>query len=178
MIWISYVFSLLTLFDSFHFYPALSMAFDRKSQIEKFVEFLMKKMFNQLRFINIKFKFLKWNVTFQFRFEHLIGSFEQIAQSWPSTILGVFFEELDSKVLYLSKGQSRLRQGGFVFLVMQKIASVSIMAMSLNEKCSTLFCFVSKVKIIVLSQLVRSMGKFASGIIRTESWLHELFTQF
>ena len=65
---------------------------------------------------------------------------------------------------------------GFAFFLVQKIASISIMAMSLKEKYSTLFSLISQVSLIVLPELVRSMSELASGIVRTESRLHEFFT--
>lgn len=88
------------------------------------------------------------------------------------------FEEVDSKVLEFDESESGLSWIGFAFGLVQKVASVSIVTMSLKEEGSTLFGFVSEVNFVVLSELVRSMGKLASGIVRTESGLHELFAQF
>jgi hypothetical protein len=67
---------------------------------------------------------------------------------------------------------------GFAFGLVQKVASVSIVTMSLKEEGSALFGLVSEVSLVVLSELVRSVCELASGIIRTESGLHELFAQF
>ena len=85
---------------------------------------------------------------------------------------------MDSKIFKFGKGQGGLGKIGFAFLLVQKIASVSIMAMSLKEKYSTLFSLVSQVSLIVFPELVRSMSELASGIVRAESRVHEFFTQF
>lgn len=58
---------------------------------------------------------------------------------------------------------------------MQKIASISIMAVSLDEKGATFLSFVSKVCFVVFPQLMRTMSELASCVVWAESGLHEFF---
>ena len=91
--------------------------------------------------------------------------------------LGSDFKEVDSEVLELDKGLSGGSWMGLRFGLVQKVASVSIMTMSLEEKGATLFGLVSEVNFVVLSEFVRSMRELAPRVVWTESRLHELFAQ-
>ncbi len=62
---------------------------------------------------------------------------------------------------------------GFVILV-DKVASVPKTAMTLIKKSTTFFCLVLRIYIIVLLQLVRTVGKLAISLVGAKSELHKL----
>ena len=62
--------------------------------------------------------------------------------------------------------------------MVQKVASVSVMAESLDEESATFLGLVLEVNLIVFSELVRSMSEFTPSVIGTESRVHVLFAQF
>lgn len=53
--------------------------------------------------------------------------------------------------------------------MMLKIASITISAMTLLEEGHTFLGFIETIFAVVLSELMRSMGKFTSVAIRTKS---------
>ena len=61
---------------------------------------------------------------------------------------------------------------------MKKVASITIRTITFPEKTYALFCLVKTVFLIVLSQLMRSMSKFALIAVGTISKLNEFLAEF
>ena len=60
---------------------------------------------------------------------------------------------------------------------MQKVAPISICALSLLEKVAAFFCLIQSVLLVVFPELVRPMGKFAFIPVWTIPVLNKLLAQ-
>ena len=70
---------------------------------------------------------------------------------------------------------SYLLLGKCILLLMKKIASIAIMAISISEEDYTLFGLIKAILLIILAQLMGSMCKFAFIFIRAISIFNKLF---
>ena len=60
---------------------------------------------------------------------------------------------------------------------MYEIASVAVGAVAFGEESAASFCLILRVGLLVLFELVESMGKFALFFIWTVTLLYELFAE-
>ena len=60
---------------------------------------------------------------------------------------------------------------------MDEVASVSVDTKQLVFKTAALLCFVFRVVLIVLTQLVKSVSEFASFFVGTVAIFHKLFAE-
>jgi hypothetical protein len=60
---------------------------------------------------------------------------------------------------------------------MNKVASLPVHTKSLTQKNPTFFCFVFRVNLLVLSELVRTMSKLALFLIWAKALLKKLFAE-
>ena len=106
-----------------------------------------------------------------------LRSFEQPTELGTGPFLIVMAEKVDSEVLYFGKEKGGVGLRGFRFFLVQEIASVSVMAVSLQEEGAALFSLVLGVDFVVLAQFVGAVCELAPGVVWAEAGLHELFAQ-
>lgn len=90
-----------------------------------------------------------------------------------SRLLSKFFKECPKIFIYLFS----LFFINILFFSVKEIAAISIMAASLSEEDNALLCFIKTIFLIVLSQLVWAMGKFALIFVRAISILDKFFAK-